>query len=348
MDVLFTFDEEDEAEMYFGDTPIEIDMNTAQYILRQKASMPVGTAWGDSFRAVINHTSASIARQHPDFHAAKHGDYDAALRLIDDLVKDDRIADIVERYPNAHVIYNHRMQGDGINMIPAAYAAKFSAAGMTVEHDIIAVTNVSHTNASDISRLSKRMRFEGKVNKGMDYILLDDFITSGAELRDMRDFVQSQGGNVVMMTTFGHGSYGRLKDIRIDNDYKERLKASGITDRDLRKYGIASEIGCLTIGEAAKLSRLVNARAKTTVAQLSARVQRTRQGQQPLPPVGEAVQGCRLQGVQAETIEDKSKTIHVQGESKQSCSHELLPNRSHENLINQGVELRAAKGVMRR
>ena len=311
MDVLFTFDEEDEAEMYFGDTPVGIDMNTAQYILRQKASMPVGTVWGDSFPAVINHTSASIARQHPDFHAAKHGDYDAALRLIDDLVKDDRIVDIAERYPNAHVIYNHRMQGDGINMIPAAYAAKFSAAGMTVEHDIIAVTNVSHTNASDISRLSKRMRFEGKVSKGTDYILLDDFITSGAELRDMRDFVQSQGGNVVMMTTFGHGSYGRLK-------------ASGITDRDLRKYGIASEIGCLTIGEAAKLSRLVNARAKTTVAQLSARVLRTRQGQQPLPPVGEAVQGSGLQSVQTETIEDKSKTT------------------------NQGVELRAAKGAMHR
>ena len=195
---------------------------------------------------------------------------------------------------------------------------------MTVEHDIIAVTNVSHTNASDISRLSKRMRFEGKVSKGTDYILLDDFITSGAELRDMRDFVQSQGGNVVMMTTFGHGSYGRLKDIRIDNDYKERLKASGITDRDLRKYGIASEIGCLTIGEAAKLSRLVNARAKTTVAQLSARVQRTHQGQRPLPSMGETFQGCRFPGVQVETIEDKSKTI------------------------NKGVELRVAKGVLRR
>ncbi len=225
--------------MYFGDIPVAIDMDTARYILHQKASMPAGTVWGDSFPAVVNHTSASIARQHPDFHAAKHGDYDAALRLIDDLVKDDRIADIAERYPDAHIIYNHRMQGDGINMIPAAYAAKFAAAGMTVEHDIIAVTNVSHTNASDISRLSKRMRFEGKVSKGTNYILLDDFITSGAELRDMRDFVQSQGGNVVMMTTFGHGSYGRLKDIRIDNDYKERLKASGITDRDLRKYGIA-------------------------------------------------------------------------------------------------------------
>ena len=41
--MLFTFDEEDEAEMYFGDIPVEIDMNTVQYILRQKASMPVGT-----------------------------------------------------------------------------------------------------------------------------------------------------------------------------------------------------------------------------------------------------------------------------------------------------------------
>ena len=309
MDVLFTFDEEDEAEMYFGDIPVEIDMNTVQYILRQKASMPVGTVWSNSFPAVINHTSASIARQHPDFHAAKHGDYDAALRLVDDLVKDDRIADIVERYPNAHVIYNHRMLGDGINMIPAAYAAKFSAAGMTVDHDIIAVTNVSHTNASDISRLSKRLRFEGRVKKGTDYILLDDFITSGAELRDMRDFVQSQGGNVVMMTTFGHGSYGRLKDIRIDNDYKERLKSSGITDRDLRKYGIASEIGCLTIGEAAKLSRLVNARAKTTVAQLSARVQRTHQEQPNLPAMETEVPRNGVQGVKTKEITEESKTI---------------------------------------
>lgn len=78
----------------------------------------------------------------------------------------------------------------------------------------------------------------------------------------MRDYIQSKGGNVVMMTTFGHGSFGKLKDIRIDESLIERLKASGITDQDLRKYGIASEIRCLTIGEAAKLSRMVNAKAK--------------------------------------------------------------------------------------
>ena len=239
MEVLFTF-HADDAEMYLGNTPVSVDMGTALYMLQQKDTMPKGRAWGDSFPAVVNHTSSSVARHHPDFLAAKRGDYDAAIRLVDDLVKDDKVIEVATRFPEAHVAYIHRQSGDGINMIPAAFAAKFSAAGMTVEDDIIAVTNVSHTDASDVARLSRRMRFEGNVTQGASYIILDDFITSGAELRDMRDYISSKGGNVVMITTFGHGSFGRLTDIRIDNDYKNKLKEAGITDQDLRKYGIAS------------------------------------------------------------------------------------------------------------
>ena len=278
MEVLFTF-HADDAEMYLGNTPVSVDMGTALYMLQQKDTMPKGRAWGDSFPAVVNHTSSSVARHHPDFLAAKRGDYDAAIRLVDDLVKDDKVIEVATRFPEAHIAYIHRQNGDGINMIPAAFAAKFSAAGMTVEDDIIAVTNVSHTDASDVARLSRRMRFEGNVTQGASYIILDDFITSGAELRDMRDYISSKGGNVVMITTFGHGSFGRLTDIRIDNDYKNKLKEAGITDQDLRKYGIASEIGCLTISEAAKLSRVVNASAKRRTSQIIERFSNTRQEQ---------------------------------------------------------------------
>lgn len=272
--------------------------------------MPEGHRWGDAFPAVVNHTSSGMARKHPDFHAAKHGDYEAALRLVDAFVKDSKIADIAQRYPHAHVVYNHKMQGGDINMIPAAYAAKFSAIGMTVDHDIIAVTDVSHTNATDLSRISKRMRFEGEVRQDTDYIILDDFITSGAELRDLRDYIQSLGGNVVLMTTFGHGSFGKLQDIRIDSKYIERLNASGITDQDLRKYGIASEIGCLTLGEAARLSRLVNARAKAAAARSSASVQRTCLEQPSLSGVAGEVPRGGVQGVENEKINETSKTIN--------------------------------------
>ena len=52
----------------------------------------------------------------------------------------------------AEILQNDPAQGGDINMIPAAYAAKFSAIGMTVDHDIIAVTDVSHTNITDSSR----------------------------------------------------------------------------------------------------------------------------------------------------------------------------------------------------
>jgi hypothetical protein len=309
-EVLFTFGENEEVLMYLGRSPILIDRSTAMYILRQKDTMPEGSRWGDSFPPIVNHTSSGVARKHPDFHAAKHGDYDAALRLVDAFVKDSKIAGIARSYPHAHVVYNHKMQGGDINMIPAAYAAKFSVIGMTVDHDIIAVTDVSHTNASDLSRISKRMRFEGEVRRGVDYILLDDFITSGAELRDLRDYIQSRGGSVVLMTTFGHGSFGKLQDIRIDSTYIERLNASGITDQELRKYGIASEIGCLTLGEAARLSRLVNARAKAAAAQRSTGIQRTCLEQRNLSGVaGEVPQG-RLQGIENEKINETSKTIN--------------------------------------
>ena len=176
-------------------------------------------------------------------------------------------------------------------MIPAAYAAKFAALGMTVEDDIIAVTNVSHTNASDVARLGRRVRFDGEVTRGADYILLDDFITSGAELRDLRDYISSRGGNVVMITTFGHGSFGKLSDIRIDNDYISKLREAGITDQDLRKYGIASEIGCLTISEAAKLNRMVNGRAKRASSSVVERFSSLRQEHSTVPEVAEEVSG---------------------------------------------------------
>lgn len=186
------------------------------------------------------------------------------------MVKDEKVYHIVQTYPNAHIIYNHRMKGDGINMIPAAYAAMFEAAGMQVEHNVVGITNVSHTGASDISRICKRMRYEGNINQGTDYILLDDFITSGAELRDLRDYVESKGGHVVLISTLGHGSYSKLSDIRIDIKYKEKLLNLGITDKELQKYGIASKVDCLTLGEAAKLSRVVECQTKNNLRQTAA------------------------------------------------------------------------------
>ena len=271
-EVLFMFKDK-AAEMTLGAKALRIDMETAFHILRQRDSVPKGMPWSDDFPEVVNHTSSLKARNHRDFEAAKHGDFDAAIRLVDALVSDEKMDDVVQRFPFARIAYIHCKEGLSTNMIPAAYAARFSAKGMVVEDDIVAVNSVRHTQSSDLDRLSRRLRFDGEVTKGADYIVLDDFITTGAELRDMRDYISCKGGNVVMITTLGHGSFGQLKHLGIDENYKEKLKMAGITDQDLKKYGIASGIGCLTLSEAARLNRMVvaktNRRAETIIERLS-------------------------------------------------------------------------------
>lgn len=297
--------------MYLGKSVIWVDYETALHVLKQRESMPEGKVWDDDFPCVINHTNSATAIHHPDFEAAKRGDFDAAIRLIDEFVKDDRVIDIASRYPSACIAYIHRRSEEGINMIPAAYAARFSAIGMAVEHNIIAVNNVSHTHASDIARISRRMRFEGEVSRGKDYILLDDFITSGAELRDMRDYINSKGGNVVMITTFGHGSYGRLSGIGVDKHYLHELKAHGITDKDLKKYGIASEIGCLTISEAAKLNRVVNAKSARRTTKECGYNQLIRRHLSPIHKVAEEVQVHVGRTIQTNSPISGQKDNHV-------------------------------------
>jgi hypothetical protein len=55
----------------------------------------------------------------------------------------------------------------------------------------------------------------------------------------------------------------------------------------LRKYGIASEIGCLTISEAAKLNRMVNGRAKRPSSSVIERFSSLRQEHSAVPEMAE-------------------------------------------------------------
>lgn len=298
-DILLSSDKEN-TSIYIANKELKIDNNTAMHIVHQRDNMPHGDGWGENFPPVVNHTSSAKARPHVDFEKAKKGDYEAAIRLINDLVKDDKIISIAKRYPNAIIAYIHGRESEDVNMIPAAYASKFEALGLEVNHNIHAINKVSHTFASDIERICRRMRFEGKVEPARDYILLDDFITSGAELRDLKDYINDKGGRVVMFTTLGHGSFGKLTNIGIDNNYKNKLKESGITDQDLQKYGIARSIDCLTLSEAAKLYRTVNTRRERESGEVRLGLHFLRQRNTTIAETENQIQECEEQNEKPE------------------------------------------------
>ena len=59
--------------------------------------------------------------------------------------------------------------------------------------------------------------------------------------------------------------------------------AWGYSNQDLRRYGIASEIGCLTISEAAKFNRMVNKKRERQTSTVLERFSSLRQEQSSVP-----------------------------------------------------------------
>ena len=247
---------------------LEMNVEDVLYIAKQKNTLSEGKGWSASFPDIVNHTSSSTVRRDSDFEAAKHGDYNCALSIVDKYMKQDKVDEIQKLYPDASVVYIHKKDMEGANMIPFAYASRLGSNGLSVDDGIVMVTDARHTGASDLLRLFRRSRFEGEVIPGRNYVVVDDFITSGAEVRDLKDYIESHGGNVVCVTSFGHGSYGKLK-MNSTQEQHQQLRRYGMTDAELRRYGIASSIENLSYTEASKFMVLVKSRSNSQIDECS-------------------------------------------------------------------------------
>ena len=252
-----------------GDNTVSLQAEDADYVRRQKESLPKSDAWRSDFPQATILTS-KVQSRFPDlYNAAKSGDREAAFELISKLSESkavaEKISKLVVDYPDAIVTYPHAVEASGKNAIPAAWAVKLASEGLKVGDNIVCINQPMHTGASDESRLVRRARFAGDVEKGGKYILLDDQVSSGATLRDMKDYIESQGGEVVQIVGMT-ASMGGHK-IAPSEEHINRLQELGVTDKQLQDYGIAESIRHLTDGEAAKLARLVNRRGDRGTSQ---------------------------------------------------------------------------------
>lgn len=209
--------------------------------------------WQNVQEATVH--SSNIRKRYPQLHeSAKHGDVMDAYRLVDKVADDKKIAQLQAKYPEAIVAYPHAEDRRGRNAIPSAFADKFADAGFEVDEDIVQTNRVYRTDANKFDRLIKRARFDGEVQAGREYILIDDHITSGATMRDMKDYIESKGGKVVAVQAL-EGSAGATK-MAITPELKEQLINNGVTDEQLKELGISRSVENLTAGEARELLTL--------------------------------------------------------------------------------------------
>lgn len=155
--------------------------------------------WGDFPKVVRNGDLGALAKE-PEYLAAKKGDTEAALNLVDRLLTDETVAQLKELIGDTkpRVVPVMAVEASGNNKIPLAIAEVLAdRLGLEVETGIVQVDKVNRTDSGADHRLAFNPTFDGSVQEGEKYLIVDDTLTMGGTLSSLRGFIENRGGDVV-------------------------------------------------------------------------------------------------------------------------------------------------------
>ncbi len=136
-------------------------------------------------------------KQHPVYAQAKAGDAAAAVQLISDLALASIYAERDRFGQDAIFVAPFAREAAGDNAIPQVLAEVAAmVCGAHADQQVVQVTRVYHTGADPMERLALRAAFEGQVQAGGTYVLVDDVVSLGGTLAELAHFIQSKGGMV--------------------------------------------------------------------------------------------------------------------------------------------------------
>ncbi|WP_110647617.1 LPD38 domain-containing protein [Salinicola peritrichatus] len=152
------------------------------------------------------------ATQHPDYEAAKAGDDQAALRLARDAVTPEFVEQVRQMIPTGsqpRIVPVVAQESAGRNRIPAMAAEVLAARlGLGTVDNLTQRERVSRTGANAMDRLQRQPTFDGDVDGG-DFLLLDDTLTQGGTLAQLKTHIEDQGGRVLGVAALTGKQYSR-------------------------------------------------------------------------------------------------------------------------------------------
>lgn len=187
---------------------------------------PTRTEWG-YFPDVLIHADESVVKKHPDYVAAKAGDVAAAKQLVADVMNPNAAARIREAIGESRPFITpvFAEEKTGINRIPAVFAEVLGERlDLPVYDEIVQINKVGHTGASGYHRLAYPALFDGEVRQNATYLLVDDFIGQGGTLANLKGYIESKGGRVVLATTLTGKSYSAKLTPLIETIHRLRQK----------------------------------------------------------------------------------------------------------------------------
>lgn len=222
--------------------------------------LPPRTPWPPGFPAVLIRTTVKVRDGHTAYAAAKSGDAEAAVFLADDLLSAPSV-DGLRRFaghPDAAPILLpvSALETSGFNAIPDAMARVFARRlGWRLSSgEVVQSNRVGHTRAKAYNRLVTPATFEGPVEAGARYVLVDDHVGLGGTLANLKGYIETSGGVVVAMTTLTESRDGR--QIALRPEARDMLwERHGDRLDTLWRERLGHGIDCLTDVEAGILCR---------------------------------------------------------------------------------------------
>lgn len=168
--------------------------------------------WDASFPDVAVAHPLAFLNNHPDYAAAKAGDDAAALRVARDAITPEFVEQVRQAIPSGSspkIVPVLAREGAGNNRIPLM-AAEVLAQRLELQTDVRPVQQekIGRTQASALERVANQPTFEGEVEHG-DYILLDDTLTQGGTLAQLKTHIEDNGGRVILATALTGKNYSR-------------------------------------------------------------------------------------------------------------------------------------------
>jgi hypothetical protein len=158
--------------------------------------------------SVSTFTKDSEIKSDPDYKAAKAGDPEAAARMVERLVTKADVEKARQSF-GSDAIYVPVVaeEATGKNKIPEMLAHFYAiSTGAQVSDDIVQASRAYHTGARPLERLLSRPIFDGEVQPGKNYVLVDDVSVMGGTLAELANHIQSNGGLVSGIVTLVNAS----------------------------------------------------------------------------------------------------------------------------------------------
>jgi hypoxanthine-guanine phosphoribosyltransferase len=185
---------------------------------------PYRQKWQNCFPNVILNAALGDASKHSYYVAAKSGDLDAALILAIDLVNQEAIEKLATIIQNEKplLVPVHAEEAISINRIPLAYAIILGRKlDLPVELNVVQSAKVSRTGSDGFSRLAFPPPFSGEPSVKADYaIILDDTLTQGGTLANLRGYLGQFGIQTLAATTLTGKNYSStlaITDVTLKN-----------------------------------------------------------------------------------------------------------------------------------